>query len=369
MTQHMPTGAPEGGTKSAWARPGFDQQAFDASRVGRAIAQMKDIYNRHPDDGMHPEVLRHWASRGVRKELFDANTDGRYSVFTPLDFDSAQRYPLVYASHGGLEPINRAETNGWAELSGREHVIVVYPWNGGPSNDLVQSEFVRILDALLAKGYPVDLGRVYAVGYSAGSDATGVLACVYPDWLAGVSPSPGGNLFAKGRWYADPESYAKNEPFRLPVVCVAGTMDGGDVYPLATQEHLDNFSIWMTCVAKVRDFEPLTLACSRALVKAGDDLAKRVFGFPFHRTFRFEREGLEWVGGDFFGADETVVARFVAGVGLPHAETATHSALVWDFLRHFSRDQETGASRYAPVALDGGRPAADADLTAAEVTP
>ncbi|MDR1185871.1 MAG: aldo/keto reductase [Bifidobacteriaceae bacterium] len=327
---------------------------------------MQEIYERHPEDPLHPEVLRHWARLGVRKELFDADTDGRYAVFTPLDLggglgggESAAtpecRRPLVYVSHGGLEPINHAETNGWAELAGREGLIVVYPWNRGPSNDDVQSEFPRILDALTARGYPIDPTRVYAVGYSAGSDATGVLACVYPDVLAAVSPSPGGNLFAKGRWHADRSSYAKNGPLRLPLICVAGTMDGGDVYPLVAQEHLDNFSIWMTHIAKARDFEPLTLERSRAIAGTSPDAAERAFGFEFHRTFSFTREEMQWVGGDFFGDEGTVVARFVAGIGLPHAVTATHSLLIWDYLKHFSRDRATGESLYSPVSLPYAR--------------
>jgi hypothetical protein len=75
MAQFLPTGPPKGGHNSAWAVPGFDQAAFDASRVGRQTAAMQEIYQRYPDDEMHPEVLAYWERRGVRKELFDADTD------------------------------------------------------------------------------------------------------------------------------------------------------------------------------------------------------------------------------------------------------------------------------------------------------
>jgi hypothetical protein len=125
MAQYLPTGAPKGGSTFAWAVPGFDQAAFDASRVAGQIAAMQEIYERHPDDETHPEVLEHWERRGVRKELFDVGTDQKYSVFTPLDLDPTQRYALVYVSHAGREPINRCETNGFPELAGSQRFIAV----------------------------------------------------------------------------------------------------------------------------------------------------------------------------------------------------------------------------------------------------
>ncbi|MDR1824678.1 MAG: hypothetical protein LBR27_05020 [Bifidobacteriaceae bacterium] len=353
MAHYMPKGAPKGGDAFAWALPGFDQAAFEASRAGRHFAAMQAIYKAHPDDEMHPDVLAYWAAKGVRKELFEQDTDGKYAVFTPLDLDSSLRYALVYVSHAGLQPINLCETNGWPELAGQQKFIVVCPWNLGPSNDGVESEFPRILDALLKRGYPVDLSRVYAVGYSAGSDATGVLACAYPDVLAAVSPDPGGNLFAKGIWYQDASSYAKNLPYRVPMICVGGTMDGGDRYPLTAVEHLANFNIWMTHIAKVTGFVPIGLEASQALVEHSGDPAKRAFGFDFHRTFQARFEELTWLFGDFLGEEGVPVARFVTGVGLPHGQTKYHVPLIWDFIRHFSRDTATGASVYAPVALDG----------------
>ncbi|MGC3992861.1 MAG: hypothetical protein QM779_01805 [Propionicimonas sp.] len=352
MPQYMPTGAPAGGSAFAWALPGFDQAAFDASVAGRNATRMQEIYYRHPDDEMHPEVLAHWQQRGVRKELFDADTDGKYSVFTPLDLDESESYALVYVSHGGMQPINLCETNGFPELAGSQKFIAVCPWNLGPSNDGVESEFPRILAAVRDR-YPVDDSRIYAVGYSAGSDATGVLACAYPDILAAVSPDPGGNLFAKGRWFADPDSYAKNLPVQLPMICVGGTMDGGDRYPLTKAKHFANFNIWMKQIAKVSGYEPITMEESRALVEESPDPVKSAFGFDFDQTFTASMEGLDWLFGDFLGENGVAVARFVAGVGLPHAQTKYHAPIIWDFLRHFRRDTATGASVHAPVALDG----------------
>jgi poly(3-hydroxybutyrate) depolymerase len=356
MAVYIPKGAPKGGPKFAWALPGFDQESFDASEAGRNIKGMQEIYNRYPDNEMHPEVVKYWQNHGVRKELYDADIDdgaGKYSVFTPLDLEAGKKYALVYDSHGGMSPINRYETSGFPMLAGSEKLIVVCPWNRGPSNDEVHKEFPRIINEILKKGYPVDEERIYATGYSAGSDATGVLVCTWPEMIAAVSPNPGGNLFAKGRWYMDASSYEKNRPLQMPLICVGGTMDGGDRYPFSGETHFDNFNIWMETIVKVSEYEKMNLAKSRELVEHSSNPAKKAFGIDFQNTFVTHIEGIDWFGGEYYSEGKYPIARFIIGNGLPHAQTKYHARIIWDFLKRFRRDRKTGGSIYTPVVIDG----------------
>lgn len=357
MSIYIPKGPPKEGQASTWASSDFDQAAFDQTEAGRNVLKMRQLFKNYPDDEMHPDVLKYWEEHGVRKELFDADVDdgiGKYAVFTPLDMDSSKRYALVYDSHGGMLPINGHECAGFPMLAAAAKYICVLPNNRGPSNDGVQFEFPRILNELVRKGYPIDQSRVYAVGYSSGSDATGVLACGWPELIAAISPDPGGNLFAKGKWYAHPEFYAKNLDLALPIICVGGTMDGGDKYPFTAPHHFENFNIWMQTIVKVANYTPLTLEQSRA-IQAGADRARQIFGFDFHRTFTAHMEGIDWHCGDFLDADCVTRARFISGEGLPHVQTGYHAAIVWDFVKHFSRDTSTGASIYSPLVIDGIR--------------
>jgi hypothetical protein len=356
MAIYLPKGAPEGGPKFAWATPDFDQEKFEASEAGRNIAQMQEIFNKYPDDEMHSEVVKYWRDHGVKKELFDADVDngeGKYAVFTPIDMDCGKKYALVYDSHGGMSPINRYETSGFPMLAGCEKIIVVCPWNRGPSNDEVETEFPRIIGEILKKGYPLDEERIYATGYSAGSDATGVLACAWPEMIAAVSPNPGGNLFAKGRWYLNEGSYAKNLALRMPIICVGGTLDGGDRYPFSEEEHFKNFNIWMQFIAKVSGYKKMSLAKSKELVEHSPDPAKKAFGLDFHNTFVTHIEGIDWFAGEYYGDGGYPVARFITGSGLPHAQTKYHAPIIWDFIKHFRRDRKTGGSIYTPVVIDG----------------
>jgi len=63
-------------------------------------------------------------------------------------------------------------------------------------------------------------------------------------------------------------------------------------------------------------------------------------------------EDVEWLFGDFVDEQGRAIARFVTGVGLPHAQTASKAPICWDFLKHFSRDQATGASLYSSVVVN-----------------
>lgn len=352
MEHYLPKGEPKGGGHRGFALPGFDREAWMASEAGKNVGAMKAIAKQYPEDEMADGVLKYWAENGVKKELFDAQGEGKYAVFTPLDLDVRKKYALVYLNHAGMTPINQYETCGFPMLAGKEKFICVCPWNGGPSNDQVETEFPRILDALKERGFPIDWERVYVAGFSAGSDATGVLTWAYADRIAAISPSPGANMFLKGRWYETPDAWNGSHP--MPMICVAGTMDGGDRYPLDTQEGIDNYNIWMKQIVKVPDYEALTLEASQALGSQSDDPAKQTFGMDFHNTYTLHMEGRRWYVGEY-RSEGVAYARFIMGDGIPHTQTKYHAPLIWDFLKHFRRDTRTGETVYMPVVIDGIR--------------
>jgi hypothetical protein len=341
--------------KKSFALPSFDEASFRKTRIYKNFEENLKIYNTYPDDEMNNGVLAYWKNFGVLKELFDDDTNGglgKYSVFTPIDMDKSQKYALIYNSHGGMDPINKTETFGFAKLAGYEKIICVCPWNGGQSNDSVNSEFPRIINNLLKAGYPVDERRIYAVGFSAGADATGILASAFPDVLAAVSPNPGGNVFVKGKLYQNSNNYTKNRNIRLPVICIGGTMDGGDKYPFEKETDYQNFNIWMDIIAKVKNYSPITFEHSIELSTSSDNEVKRIFGLDFHKTFITEIEGSRWFCGDFYG-DDTVVARFINVEGLPHIPSSFHASVAWDFLKHFSRELISKESVYSPISIGG----------------
>ncbi|MHC5375150.1 hypothetical protein ACYSNU_15260 [Enterococcus sp. LJL120] len=356
MSMYIPVGPPEGGHQFAHAVTGFNQTAFDQTEAGQNVIQMKKIYEEFKEDEMHPDLLAYWQSLGVKKELYNTGKNSgehRYSIFTPLELDFSKKYALIYVSHGGMSNISQAEVTGFPAMVGNQKFICICAENGGYSNEEVETEFPRIIQEVITNGYPVDEERIYAAGYSAGSDATGVIASTNPQLVAAVSPDPGANLFYKGVWYNHPEYYQKLAKYRMPFICVGGTMDGGDRYPLETAEAIENFNIWIKEFAQIDNFKKLSLEKSKKIIRETKNPAKRAFGFNFDKTYTIHMEGLDWFVGDYKDKKHNTIARFVAGEGLPHEQTAYHSPIIWDYLKHFSRDVETGESIYNPIVIDG----------------
>ena len=338
------------GPHVAFAKPEFDPRAFEQTECGRNSELLHEIYYRYPNDPMHPEVLRYWEEWGAKKELFDSDIDsgiGEYSVFTPLDMTSDKKYALIYCSHGGSDKINMAETYGFAHLVGTEKLICVCPWNGDSNNSNVEKDFKRIVHTLLEKGYPIDTERLYAVGFSSGSGATGRLTLDCPEMLAAVAPCPGPNTFNHGMNIMEvPAKLLENEKMRVPIICVGGTMDAGDQYPLRDENACRNFNIWMENISKVHNYQQITHEHCLKLCRDGSTKIKRVFGLDFHAEYICYLEGTYWYGGDYNDEEGNCVARLVSVEGMPHGQSKFFAPVIWEFLRHYSKDAKTGASVY-----------------------
>jgi hypothetical protein len=328
---------------------GFDEEAFRQTESGRGYVENQSLMQKYPDP-MQQEVLDYWANLGIKKELFDADRDDgifRYGVHTPLVMTEGETYPLIYFSHGGMGNPYSAECTGYSRLVAREKVILVYPHNGGFSNEETMTEFPRIMAALKEKGYPIDWSRVYAAGFSAGSDATETIGTLWPEMVAAVAPCPGSNAMYNSLCRVTEEAYEKAIPLQVPMICVGGTQDEGDAYPFPDQECFDNFNIWMEKIAKVSNYRPISLEESKDLIRTTDDPAKKAVGVDFAHTYTVSKEGRDWYVGEFFNAQGIVNVRFVVGEGVPHITTNASVDFVWDFLKHWSRNPETGESIYS----------------------
>ena len=327
---------------TAFANGTFDPKVFRKSEYGRNALDMQKIAVEHKGDPMNPEVLKYWEEKGAKKELYEAGTDTEWSVFTPLDMDRTKKYPLIYCSHGGGDDIFIAETYGYNELVKPMQVICVYPQNGDRGNGRIETEFPRILDELEAKGYPIDRSRVYAVGFSAGSVASLRLAMSHPDKVAGICPVPGPNSFRGGILSKNLPTYKEKFGLRVPLICMGGTADGGDAWPLDEEVYFNNFNLWMKNVAGIESFKPMTLKKSQELRANSEDSVKRFFGLDFDKTWIEYFEGTFWYCGEFLDDDGKSIAQFVAVEGMPHMHCKNEAKEIYGYLKQFSRNLETG---------------------------
>jgi len=342
-----------------WHEPyveGFDAAAWESSESLRSSEALRyELFYKYKDE-MDPGVLTFWAERGVRKQMFDTEREGgehRWSLHTPLELEAGRLYPLIYYCHGGMQDPFQAECCGLSLLIEREKFFVVYAHNGGRSNETAPEDFKAVTDALKAQKQPVDWSRVYAAGFSSGSDAVESIATLWPELVAAVSPCPGSNALYNSLCRVTPEAYEKCLASRVPALFIGGTADFGDKYPLPDPECVENFNIWAQSIARVRDYAPIDFAASQALAGKAEKDARSAVGLDFHRTFIQRFEERNWYIGDFLGQEGVPVIRFVVGEGVPHVVTGCHAPIQWDFFRHWSKDPITGKSRYDPISVTG----------------
>ncbi len=342
----------------------YDEEAFAASEIGIRHAEMLSLYEAYPDDPMNPAVVSYWEERGLKKELYDYDRDDgmfSFSVFTPLCVKPGKKYALIYFSHGGGVFNNLAETYGFNTLAPVEKYIICYPNNGGRSNNNIDTEFPRVLDAIKDLGYPVDWERVYCVGFSSGSDASAVAACTCPERAAAIGVLPGGQPFKDLKFYTGPEYYASTKGMRIPGVFVGGTMDVASYPAPWILDHdrkpyrAENLNIWMRDIAQISSYRPITLEDIEAKMTSPEDRFEAQFGLDFDKTYTFRAEGVDWLGGDYYGTDGAPVMRIIRAEGLPHVVWESQANIVWDYIKHFRRDPETGESIYDPVVCWGER--------------
>lgn len=351
-----------------------DKEAYDKSEIGRRRRQLDAMFNIYKDAPMHPELLAYWAEQGLKKELFDNNGQScfdekyQYSVFTPMGLDKDKKYATIYFCHGGGQPIEWAEHYGFNRLAAVEKYIVVYAQNGGRSNDEVDTEFPRIMNELFKKGYPIDRERIYIAGFSSGSEATAAAACTCPDMAAAIAVMPGGQPFLDLQFYTSPEYYASTKGYRIPGIYIGGTDDGvcfpapwivgydGDELGAGTVENaVENLNIWQRDIAQVKNYAPISREELTERLTTAEDAVGREFGLSFDRSYEFRAEGTDWLGGDLYGEDGAPVMRMIRAKGIPHIIWESQASLVWDFLKHFRRDINTGESIYDTVACRGER--------------
>ena len=66
-------------------------------------------------------------------------------------------------------------------------------------------------------------------------------------------------------------------------------------------------------------------------------------------------EGTTWYFGEYLFPNGVVGAKMVCGLDKPHIHVGSDAPLIWNYLKHFSRDPETFASVYTPDVVGGTR--------------
>ena len=244
--------------------------------------------------------------------------------------------PLLLALHGGGDdPRQYVDGQGWLELAGRERIAIVAPdkanlhVNDTEGNDYHSRVIVQLVDYMLDKYPALDASRVYANGYSMGSLSTCRVAYGAPEKFAAVYPQCG----FRGATPTE-EDMKKFENVDLPIVM--STTE----YNMSFQANAAGLHGMMDALLACNEMDPLP---------AEKDFDK----YPI-AGFQADLYTRELINGDYVNHTWFMCKDGIPMVGISYVESINHclypqyANIIWDFFKHYSRNQETGEIVYHP---------------------
>lgn len=165
----------------------------------------------YPDDFTSASDGKYLKLSGVENQ---GGMDREYAVHVPLGYDKSTALPALFCLHAFSMNARSfcLDMAGWPAKADKEKFIVIMPngyqnsWNIGEdcgagllpvhTEGIDDVGFVRALLAEVGKHVNIDLGRVYATGFSNGSSLAWRLACDASDIFTAVVPVAAGSCLA-----------------------------------------------------------------------------------------------------------------------------------------------------------------------------
>ena len=252
--------------------------------------------------------------------------------------------PLILAMHGGGDdPRVFVDEIGLLDLAGSERFAMVAPehqsLNFARSNDPgIQGLLCNILPKFvksILKTYPaLDPSRVYVTGYSMGGAAT--LKAINGDPFVFAAAVP----MAAAPYTATAEQAVQLTKAHLPVMFTTSSFDLGGAFDQANGNIAVGYQTQLNLFLGYNGMKP---------IDAFDFAAHPVNGFKADRVEKVvlndEYDNYCWYLNNGDGVP-MVAVNYTEH--LIHALYPEYARLAWDFAKHYSRDQKTGAIKYNP---------------------
>jgi len=272
--------------------------------------------------------------------------------YIPSQAESAQEktVPLVVLLHGhNNDPRTQAESSGFLELCSKEGFILAeLEWQGNKEFDYMDDDGIEVIVREILRRYPqIDPSRIYVEGMSAGAFAATAIGIKKPYLFAAVGSHSGG-LFTSdvslGFPFQDPEGIWQAASFlrgktTTPYFSIGGTADDG--VPFLNSGHPNGmllFNAW-----KLYHY-----VNGLSIQDTPDTEKYPIFGIPLKNRRRVEtNKHHDMEMGDVL-INGLPMIRIVAVENFGHCNFVPGAQQMWDFFKHWSRDQLT----FQPVWTD-----------------
>ena len=293
------------------------------------------VINSKTMDGIH--VIGH-----IEESLPDANPEGQYLQtwfeYIPEEVLNKtalpETIPLILANHGGGDdPRQFVEEIGILPLAGTERFAIIAPDNQGAGQS---PNALPLLVKYMLETYPsLDPSRTYVLGYSMGGSSTLRAVNAEPSLFAAAVP------MAAAGYTGTPEQQEKLKQAHLPVMFTTSSFDLGGAFDqdnghiaVGYQNQLNMFLGYNGMKTIEYDFETYP-----------------VNGFKADRMIQIKSNGEYDTYRWYINNDNGVpMVALSYTMNLQHALYPEYGKIAWEFLKHYSRDQETGDIKYNPYA-------------------
>ena len=313
-------------------------QGYTADNAPYSLSPRNAIFGDRTLDGI---VLKE-----VKSEIFsDVKTDAGEYLQTWFEFLPEEvldgtapdgTIPLLLALHGGGDdPRQYVTGQGWLDVAGRERLAICAPekqelhTNASNGEDYLSQVLPELVKYMLETYPALDASRVYVNGLSMGALGTLRAAFGAPELFAAAYPQSGSGSISE-------EDAAKFDNVDLPF-CMSTTeynMNKSETVPA-------NVISFISQIAVLNGMDPLPTEM--------DYSVDPVLGFQADYYNRCTVNG-DYVAHTWYMNNDDGIPM----VGIVFVESIVHclypqyANMVWDFFKHYSRNQETGEIVYNP---------------------
>jgi predicted esterase len=252
--------------------------------------------------------------------------------------------PLILAMHGsGDDPRSFVDEIGLLALAGSERFAVLAPehqyifWTqqGNKYIEGIECDILPRFVRHILKTYPaLDPSRVYVTGYSMGGFATTKAINGDPSVFAAAVPMAGMG------YTGTPEQVAQFDKVDLPIMFMTSTYDLNGPFDQTNGTIGSSFKTQISLFIGYNGMKKMDAFDFNAYPVAGFK-ADRIENVKLNNEYK----NTSWY---INNADGVPMIALSVTEGLVHALYPEYGKIMWNFARHYSRDQKTGAIKYNP---------------------
>lgn len=329
--------------------PNFDPDRYIDSEFGDKLMKLYENYAPYERED-DPAVFAYWERLGLRKEIHNQDDPERkWTAFVPMEAEEQpeKRYPVMFCIHGNSASPFTVETYGYCHLAAEEKFIVIIPQDA-------EDTFAQLYETVM-KDYPSDPTRVYIMGFSYGGWIVNKYGVeLVEKFAAGCSGGvlyngyDGNSGYRKMRFTDAQRKNAAEKHF--PIIFITGLQESNLFLPYNKQkDEVTNLRDKVFGTIFWREMNGCAVPSFEEAVDVSHRNAnsvENVLGTKCDKTWVEILDGVEYYFGAVTAQDGVDRVVHVGIENGPHCPAPSFAKVSWDFMKHFSRDPETGKSIY-----------------------